>query len=95
MNTLGALMGVAAGSALGLLFYGGLWWTIRRLSTARSPAALALASFWIRAAGVAGAATWFVRRGWIACAGLLAGFALGRIVVSGLVRGGRAAVKCT
>jgi F1F0 ATPase subunit 2 len=38
-------LGAAAGAGLGLLLYGGLWWTVRRLATARRPgAALALST---------------------------------------------------
>ena len=36
------------GVLLGLLFYGGLWWTVRRLAHAQQPALLMLGSFWLR-----------------------------------------------
>lgn len=38
-------LGVLLGAVLGLGFFGGLWYTVRRLPQARHPAALALVSF--------------------------------------------------
>jgi F1F0 ATPase subunit 2 len=35
----------AAGAAIGALYFGGLWLTVRRLPTVRRPAAFVLASF--------------------------------------------------
>lgn len=43
-------LGVVAGSALGFIFFGGLWWTARRLGEARHPALLVSASLLIRLA---------------------------------------------
>lgn len=45
---------IVVGLALGGFFFGGLWWTVRRLPTARHPAALALGSFLVRTAVTAG-----------------------------------------
>ena len=42
------------GAALGLFYFGGLWWTVRRLPTARSPALLMLGSVLLRAAVTVG-----------------------------------------
>ncbi len=39
----------AAGFGLGGFFYGGLWWTVKRLPTIRYPAVWMLASFLLRA----------------------------------------------
>ncbi len=36
------------GSVLGLLFYGGLWWTVRRLPRVRHPSLWMLSSFVLR-----------------------------------------------
>jgi F1F0 ATPase subunit 2 len=44
---------VAAGGVLGWLYFGGLWWTVRRLPGADHPAALVLGSFVLRAVLVA------------------------------------------
>jgi F1F0 ATPase subunit 2 len=39
---------LAAGCGLGLIFFGGLWLTVRALPAARYPTTLAIASFWGR-----------------------------------------------
>jgi F1F0 ATPase subunit 2 len=36
------------GILLGLFFYGGLWWTVRRVLTARQPGLLTIGSFFVR-----------------------------------------------
>ncbi len=45
---------ILAGLALGGFFFGGLWWTVRRLPDARHPATLALTSFLVRTVVTAG-----------------------------------------
>ncbi len=47
------------GAAAGAFYFGGLYWTVRRLNRARRPAALAMASFLVRTA-VTVAAIWFI-----------------------------------
>lgn len=42
------LMSLAAGAAAGLFYFGGLWWTVRRLPDTYHPALLMLSSFLIR-----------------------------------------------
>lgn len=39
----------AAGMGLGAFFYGGLWWTVKRLPAVRHPGAWMLGSFLLRA----------------------------------------------
>jgi F1F0 ATPase subunit 2 len=43
-------LAAAGGASVGLLYFGGLWWTIRRLPDAGHPAALVLGSFAVRTA---------------------------------------------
>lgn len=82
-----AIVGVLlAGVALGLFFFGGLWLTVARLTTARHPAILAVASFWIRTAVVAGAMLLVIRQHWQYGLILILGFALGRVATSVAVR---------
>lgn len=47
-----ALWPVAAGFVLGLLFYGGLWWTVRHAADFRRPALTLLGSALLRMAAV-------------------------------------------
>lgn len=42
------IIALTGGIALGLFFYGGLWWTVRRLPTSKQPALLTMASFIVR-----------------------------------------------
>jgi len=74
-----------AGLVLGAIFYGGLWWTVRRISAGAAGlwlvgsflvrTLLALAGFYVVARGAwAGAAVW------------LAGFIVARIAVTRIVR---------
>ena len=50
-----ATVGLAVGLATGLVFFGGLRWTLDRLQGARRPVILALASVLVRIVVVAGA----------------------------------------
>lgn len=78
-----ALAGAAAGGALiGLLYFGALWWTVRRLHSAQFPAVLMVGSFLLRAA-VAAAGIVFVARGeWLALVAALTGFLVGRTILT-------------
>jgi F1F0 ATPase subunit 2 len=53
------LLACVAGVALGSLFFGGLWWTTKRLFTSRRPALLVAGSFLVRMA-VVGLGLYFV-----------------------------------
>jgi F1F0 ATPase subunit 2 len=37
-----------AGASVGFFYFGGLWWTVRRLSRSSRPALWSVGSFWIR-----------------------------------------------
>jgi F1F0 ATPase subunit 2 len=49
MSALELLLAALAGVALGLVYFGGLWWTVRRLQIWRQPHWALLASFVVRA----------------------------------------------
>ncbi len=72
-------LALAVGVGLGVWFFGGLLWTVRRLATARHPVRLMLASFAVRAAGVAAGLTWLARRHWLLAAVALAGLVVVRM----------------
>lgn len=75
------LLALAAGMALGLFFFGGLWLTVRQLPTSPSPALLLLASFVGRTA-LTLVAFYFVMGGrWERLLACLAGFLLARTVL--------------
>lgn len=71
---------LVAGIAAGLLFFGGLRWTIQRLPLTRYPFALALASLFIRAAFIMGVLLLVGQREWQRYVVLLAGILLARLV---------------
>lgn len=88
VDWLDALLTMTAGAGVGAFYFGGLWWTVRRLPRTRRPAGVSLASFLLRAAA-AMAIFYALADGspvhWIL---LLAGFTLARLVL--LRRIGRA-----
>lgn len=61
---LALLLAFAAGLALGLFYFGGLWWTVNRVATAGQPGLLMLGSMLLRSAVVL-AGFWLVMDGQI------------------------------
>jgi F1F0 ATPase subunit 2 len=47
-SVLHLLLAFAAGAGIGGFYFGGLWWTVRRLATSERQGALTLTSFYIR-----------------------------------------------
>ena len=77
---------LAAGAVLGAMFYGGLWWTVRRGVSSRRPALLFIGSLLLRM-GLALTGLFFVAAGqWQRLLLCLLGFVLARIVVIRLTR---------
>ncbi len=75
-----------AGVLLGTIFFGGLWWTIRRGVSSKQPAALFFFSLLLRT-GIALTGFYFVVRGdWRRVLPCLVGFFLARILVTWLTR---------
>ncbi|MFE8072540.1 ATP synthase subunit I [Marinobacteraceae bacterium S3BR75-40.1] len=85
MTTINLLCALA-GLGLGLFFYGGLWWTVRRTVEAARPAVLVLGSFVVRAGGVLAGFYWLGGDQWQRLVALLAGFVVARLVVTLLTR---------
>ena len=75
-----------AGAFLGTVFFGGLWWTIRKGISSKQPAALFFFSLLLRT-GIALAGFYVVARGdWRRVLSCLVGFILARILVTWLTR---------
>lgn len=69
------------GCLLGAFYFGGLWWTIRRLSVSRQPALLFLASFVIRVSVVL-LGIYVISAGqWQRIVACMAGFLIARILL--------------
>ena len=80
------LLAGAAGLVLGAIFFGGLWWTVRKGLTARQPALWFLGSMLLRM-GIALTGFYFVGRGdWRRLIACLLGFVIARFVVTWLTR---------
>jgi F1F0 ATPase subunit 2 len=72
---------LAAGVLLGAIFFGGLWWTVRKGVTAKTPALWFLGSSLLRI-GIVLAGFYFVARGdWKKLLLCLLGFLIARVVV--------------
>jgi F1F0 ATPase subunit 2 len=77
---------LAAGILLGAIFFGGLWWTVRKGVTAKNPALWFLGSVLLRT-GIALAGFYFVARGdWKKLLLCLLGFLIARVVGLRLTR---------
>ena len=85
-ETLTILGAFLAGGALGILFFGGLWWTIRTGLASPQPALWFSGSFLVRTAVVL-LGFFFVAQGdWRRIAGCVAGFLGARLFVVRLTR---------
>lgn len=74
-------LSAAGGLAIGLLYFGGLWWTVRRMASARHPAALVAGSFLVRAAVAAGGIVLISGGKLVLLAAAMAGFLIGRTIL--------------
>ena len=71
-----------AGFGLGVVFYGGLWMTVRRLPKSRHAVLLALASFWGRTGLVVAGLLLAMDASWQKAATFLVGFVAARAALS-------------
>jgi F1F0 ATPase subunit 2 len=75
-----------AGVALGMIFYGGLWWTVRKGVDSRQPALWFLGSMLLRLALVAAGLALVGGGDWRRVLLCLIGVAIGRIAVTRMTR---------
>lgn len=81
-ETLTWALSMLAGSGLGVLFFGGLWWTVRKVMSSSHSMVWLLGSFVVRMA-VTVAGFYFVADGqWQRLLAALLGFVIARIVVT-------------
>jgi F1F0 ATPase subunit 2 len=86
------LMAFFVGMGAGVFYFGGLWWTVRRLPTARQPALLTLGSFFVRT-GLSLAAFYFASGGqWQRILASLLGFIIVRVFLVRRIRSAPAKV---
>ena len=85
-NFLSLALAVVAGLLLGMIFFGGLWWTVRKGVFSKSPALWFLGSMLLRM-GIVLAGFYFVGRGdWKRLVTCLLGFIIARFIVMRLTR---------
>ena len=85
-ETLVLLLALVAGIFLGAIFFGGLWWTVRRGLVSQQPAFWFIGSMLLRI-GIVVPGFYYVMQGdWRRLVACLAGFLLARISVVRLTR---------
>jgi F1F0 ATPase subunit 2 len=85
-ETLTLVLAWVAGGALGAIFFGGLWWTVRHGASSQRPALWFVASLLLRMS-IAIAGFYFVGRGdWQRLLLCLLGFVVARFIVTRLTR---------
>lgn len=80
------LLVLLAGAALGAIFFGGLWWTVRKGLSSKRPALLFLGSLLLRSAVVLAGFYFLASDSWQKLVAALLGFILMRAVVTRLMR---------
>lgn len=76
------IVSLTVGVVLGVLFYGGLWFTVRQLVLTRHPAAMMLGSLLLRTALVLAGLLLVAQGRWQNVLACLIGLTVGRVVVS-------------
>lgn len=93
MSIISMVSRLLLGLALGIFFYAGLWFTVKRLPGARHPALLALGSFWTRMLIVLAGFVFIIENRWEYALVVFAGFVAGRFATSQFFALPRAAAK--
>jgi F1F0 ATPase subunit 2 len=87
MNEASALiLAWAAGTVLGAIFFGGLWWTVRRGVSSKQPVFWFCGSLLLRMSIVLPGFYWIGRAHWERLLMSLVGFIMARLVVTWLTR---------
>ncbi len=85
-EALASILAGAAGAVLGVVFFGGLWWTVRRGISSRRPAQWFFGSLLLRMS-IALAGFYFVSGGrWNRPLACFIGFVMARLLVTWLTR---------
>lgn len=85
-ETLPLALACIAGGALGAIFFGGLWWTVRKSLTASQPALWVFASLLLRMGSTLVGFYFVAGSDWQRMLACLAGFVMARQVVTQLTR---------
>jgi F1F0 ATPase subunit 2 len=85
-ETLSLVLALMAGVLLGALFFGGLWWTIRKSFSSQQPALWFFASSLLRTVLVLAGFYFIALSHWQRLLAALLGFALARLMVTRFTR---------
>lgn len=85
-DILSLLLALMAGIALGALFFGGLWWTVRKSFSSQQPALWFLGSSLLRTILVLAGFYYIALGRWQRLLAALLGFAMARLMVTRLTR---------
>ena len=83
---LARVLAVLLGAALGVIFFGGLWWTIQKAVGSRSPALWFMGSLLVRMSVAVGGFYLIGRDHWQRMLMCLLGFVIARLVVTWMTR---------
>jgi len=85
-ETLALVLALVTGVVLGAMFFGGLWWTVRKGVSSKQPAFWFFGSLLLRTS-IALAGFYFIARGhWERLLVCLLGFVIARLIVTQLTR---------
>ena len=85
-ETLKLVLALLSGGVLGAIFFGGLWWTVRRGISSQRPALWFFASLLLRMSIILPGFYLVGRDHWERLTACLLGFVIGRLVVTWLTR---------
>jgi F1F0 ATPase subunit 2 len=80
------MLGLFVGILLGAIFYGGLWWTVRRIVSSKTPGIWLIGSFFLRSMIAIGGFLFVARGDWRSILACFIGFLAARIGVTRLTR---------
>jgi len=81
-------LSLAVGMLLGTLFFGGLWWTVQKITGSESPYLISIASFFVRVAVVLAGFYFLLQADWSYLLAALAGFIIARIILTNKLKSG-------
>lgn len=80
-ETVSIILAFVGGIALGILFFGGLWFTVKKAVNAKTPALWIISSFFLRI-GIIAVGFYFIGSGnWVKLLICLLGFIIARFIV--------------
>ena len=82
MEWVGLVIAVPAGFLLGVLFFGGLWWTVQKIPGSSKTTLLLITSFLLRSAALLAGFYLLLSAGWQYLLAALVGFLVARTVIT-------------